>query len=336
MNISVIGAGSWGTALCVLLAEKGMPITLWARKDELRREILQTKENREYLPGVTIGSHIFVTSDLEEAVRDKDFLVLAVPSHAVRELCTGINPFLKQNATLINVAKGLEVESLKRLSQVMEDTLSPDCKIAVLSGPNHAEEVGQFIPTAAVVASPDEDTAKIVQDIFMASSFRVYTNTDVKGVELGGALKNVIAIAAGICEGLGFGDNTKATIITRGLAEITRLGVAMGAKSRTFSGLTGVGDLFVTCMSSHSRNRFVGLMLAQKKSLEEITSSMKMVAEGIKSTRAVHRLAQIYEVPMPISAEVHNILFRGVDPGAAASNLMKRERTIEIEDIAFD
>ena len=336
MNIAVIGAGSWGTALSVLLAQKGLPVTLWVRREEQRLDMAEKGENSAYLPGVPLASDIYLTGCLEEAVRGKDALVLAVPSHALKELCNRVNPFLQENTILVNVAKGLDETTLKRLSEIIRDNVRPDSKIAVLSGPNHAEEVGRFIPTATVVASEEEETAQKVQDIFMTPNLRVYTNTDIIGVELGGALKNVIAIAAGICESMGFGDNTMAAILTRGLAEITRLGAAMGARTKTFSGLTGFGDLFVTCTSSHSRNRYVGLMLGEKKTLEEITSSMNMVAEGIKSTGAVYRLAQKYNVSMPISTEVYNILFRNYAPADAVKNLMGREKTNEIEEIAFD
>ncbi len=336
MNISIIGAGSWGTALSLLLGQKGFPVTLWVRRNDLLQKILQKRENEDYLPGVFLPQNVSVTCNLADAAKRKDLLILAVPSHATEEICKNINPFINDNTILVNVAKGLEEKTLKRISQIIRDNISAGCKIAVLSGPNHAEEVGRFIPTASVVASLEEDTAKKVQDTFMSPYFRVYTNPDIIGVELGGALKNVIAIGAGLCEGLGYGDNTKAALLTRGLAEITRLGIAMGARSRTFSGLTGVGDLFVTCTSSHSRNRFVGLMLGKGKNLEEILSSMKMVAEGIKSTRAAYQLSLEYGVNMPVSTEVYNILFRGVNPREATRNLMRREKTIEIEDIAFD
>lgn len=336
MKISIIGAGSWGTALCVLLGHKGIPVTLWVRRGDLMQRILQTRENKEYLSGVFLPENVTLTSNLSDAVQGQDLLILAIPSHAIKKLCSMINPFVKNGTTIVNVAKGLEEKTYKRLSQVIDDNVASKCKIAVLSGPNHAEEVGRFIPTASVVASQEEDTAKKVQDIFMSPHFRVYTNPDITGVELGGALKNVIAIAAGLCVGLGYGDNTMAAIITRGLAEITRLGIAMGARSRTFSGLTGVGDLFVTCTSPYSRNRYVGLMLGKGKSLQEITSSMKMVAEGIKATQAAYQLSLKYKVNMPITTEVYNILFREVDPREATISLMKREKTVEIEDIAFD
>lgn len=336
MMISVIGAGSWGTALCVLLGQKGFPVTLWVRREDLLQKIAQTNENDEYLPGVLLPENVYFTNNLAEAVQNRDIIILAVPSHATEKICTAIDPFVKKNTTIVNVAKGLEEKTFRRLSQIIQDNISSDCQIAVLSGPNHAEEVGSCIPSATVVASCDENTARAVQDIFMSPYFRVYTNPDMIGVELGGALKNVIAIGAGLCEGLGYGDNTKSALVTRGLAEITRLGIAMGAKSKTFSGLSGVGDLFVTCTSPHSRNRYVGLMLGEGKSLQEILSSMKMVAEGINSTRAAYQLSMEYGINMPITTEVYNILFRGVDPREATRNLMKRGKTVEIEDIAFD
>jgi len=336
MKISIIGAGSWGTALCALLGHKGMPVTLWLRRNDLLQKIRQMRENKEYLPGVLLPENVVLTNNLADAVRGRELLVLAVPSHAVETVCGMISRHINDGAIIVNVAKGLEEKTFRRLSQVIGDKITNGCEIAVLSGPNHAEEVGRLIPTASVVASEKEEAAKIVQDLFMSNYFRVYTNPDITGVELGGALKNVIAIAAGLCVGLGYGDNTMAAIITRGLAEMTRLGVAMGARSRTFSGLTGVGDLFVTCTSSHSRNRYVGLMLGKGKNLQEITSSMKMVAEGIKATRAAHQLSLQYRVNMPITTEVYNILFQGIDPRVASKNLMGREKTVEMEDLAFD
>ncbi len=336
MMISVIGAGSWGTALCALLGQKGFPVTLWVRREDLLHKITQTSENGEYLPGVILPENVYLTNNLADAVQGKDMIILAVPSHATENICTAINPFVNRDTTIVNVAKGLEEKTFRRISQIIRDNISSDCKIAVLSGPNHAEEVGRCIPSATVVASLEEATAKTVQDIFMSPYFRVYTNPDMIGVELGGALKNVIAIGAGLCEGLGYGDNTKSALLTRGLAEIARLGIAMGARSKTFSGLTGVGDLFVTCTSPHSRNRYVGIMLGEGKSLQEILSSMKMVAEGIKSTRAAYQLSMEYGINMPITTEVYNILFRGVNPREATRNLMRREKTVEIEDIAFD
>jgi len=338
MNIGVIGAGSWGTALAKLLAEKGYNVTLWARREELREKMEQTHRNDDYLPGILLPPKIRYTNSLEYAVKKKDLIVLAVPSHFVEDIVIKIKNYLHYKTIIVNAAKGLLEGSLKRLSEVIKDNLGPDLPspIAVLSGPNHAEEVSRQIPTASVTASWDLKTAEKVQDVFMTPYFRVYTNSDLIGVELGGALKNVIALGAGICEGLNYGDNTKAALLTRGLVEITRLGVVMGAKRSTFSGLTGLGDLFVTCNSSHSRNRYVGIMLGKGYPLEEITASMKMVAEGIKTTRAAYELSHKYGVNMPITDEVYNILFCKRSPQKAAENLMGREKRYEIEETVFE
>ena len=338
MNIGVIGAGSWGTSLAILLAKKGNEVELWVRRKELLDKMRTQRENLDYLPGVTLPGLLKLTGNLSQAVKGKNVVVLSVPSHAVEETVKSIQHVIDDNKIIVNTAKGLAERSYKRLSQVILESvpkLEPG-NVAVLSGPNHAEEVSRFIPSATVVASTSQSTAESIQDLFMASNFRVYTNPDVIGVELGGALKNIIAIGAGVCEGLNFGDNTKAALLTRGLVEITRLGISLGAQSKTFSGLTGVGDLFVTCSSSHSRNRYVGLMLGKGKKLEEITASMKMVAEGIKTTKAAYALSKLNRVEMPITREMYGILFEGTKPLQAVENLMKREKTKEIEEVAFD
>ncbi len=337
MKIGIIGAGSWGTALAILLGNKGFKVDLWVRRAYLAEKIASTGENQEYLSGFALPKTVLPTADPEKAVRGKELVILAVPSHAVGETTAKIKDFLDNNCIIVNTAKGIAEKELKRLSQVIEYELSPEVKarIAVISGPNHAEEVVRGIPTATVVSSRDQQTAEKVQDIFMGANFRVYTNTDLTGVELGGAFKNIIAIGAGICEGIGFGDNTKAALLTRGLVEITRIGVAMGARSNTFSGLTGVGDLFVTCTSTHSRNRYVGLMLGKGNTVTDITSSMKMVAEGIKTAKAAKELSRIYEVEMPISNEVYDILFQGKTPLEGVKSLMRRDKTFEMEDVDF-
>ncbi|MDO9535778.1 MAG: NAD(P)H-dependent glycerol-3-phosphate dehydrogenase [Bacillota bacterium] len=339
MNIGVIGAGSWGTALALLLGQKGFKVTLWLRSKDLLEKIVQAKENSTYLPGVSLPSTVKATNNLEEAVRGKDLIVMAVPSHAVRKTVSLIKSYIKEDTIIVNAAKGLEEGSLKRLSEVIVEELSPNfpnIKVAVLSGPNHAEEVGRMIPTATVVASEEDIVAKKVQDIFMSPYFRVYTNSDIIGVELGGALKNIIAIGAGVCEGLNYGDNTKAALITRGLVEITRLGLALGARRGTFSGLTGVGDLFVTCTSSLSRNRYVGIMLGKNNALQDIISSMKMVAEGVKTTTAAYDLSRQCDVEMPITREVYRVLFEGMKPREAVADLMRRDKRHEIEEVAFE
>jgi len=339
MKIGVIGAGSWGTALALLLGQKGFEVTLWLRSKDLLDKIVQANENSTYLPGVSLPPTVKATIDLEEAVSGKDLIVMAVPSHTVRKTVSMMKSYLQEETIIVNAAKGLEEGSLKRLSEVINEELSPlfpHIKIAVLSGPNHAEEVGRLVPTATVVASVEDTVAKKVQDIFMSPYFRVYTNSDIIGVELGGALKNIIAIGAGVCEGLSYGDNTKAALITRGLVEITRLGLALGARRGTFSGLTGIGDLFVTCTSPHSRNRYVGIELGKNNALEDIISSMKMVAEGVKTTNAAYELSRKYGVEMPITREVYRILFEGMKPHEAVADLMRRDKRHEIEEVAFE
>ncbi len=338
MKIGVIGAGSWGTSLAILLANKGYYVELWVRRKNLLEKMQHEWENVDYLPGIKLPGQIRLTMDLQRAVQDKEIIVLAIPSHAVEETVNSFRSFFHQETIVVNTAKGFAQGSNKRLSQVIEECLPGHApgKVAVLSGPNHAEEVSRGLPTATVVAAAEQETAETIQDLFMTDQFRVYTNLDIIGVELGGALKNIIAIGAGVCDGLKFGDNTKAALLTRGLVEITRLGLSLGAQSKTFSGLTGVGDLFVTCTSSHSRNRYVGLLLGEGKTIEEITASMKMVAEGIKTTRAAFALAQARGVEMPITREMHGILFEGTQPWQAVENLMRREKTHEIEEVAFE
>jgi glycerol-3-phosphate dehydrogenase (NAD(P)+) len=335
MKIGVIGAGSWGTALTVLLSQKKLHISLWVRNAELLQEITRSRLNSDYLPDILIPANIKLTNKLEEAVRGKDLVVLAVPSHATGAIAQKIKNLIGKQTIVVNTAKGLAEGSLKRLSQVIAARLAPFGKIAVISGPNHAEEVSRLIPTASVVSAMEQAVAEEVQDLFMTPSFRVYTNPDLVGVELGGALKNIIAIGAGVCDGLEYGDNTKAALLTRGLVEITRLGVALGAQKGTFSGLTGLGDLFVTCTSPHSRNRYLGTMLAKNHSLEEITSSMKMVAEGIRATWIAYHLSRDCNVEMPITKEVYSLLFCGKNPREAVKDLMLRQKTHEIEEIAF-
>lgn len=338
MEIGVIGAGSWGTALAIQMAKKGFPVTLWVRRKAYLEKMLDAGENVDYLPGIPLPPQIKLTVDLENGVRGKSLIILSVPSHAVAEISRSIDPLITGIPIIVNTAKGLVEGPLQRLSQVICHNLPKNqfrCPIAVLSGPNHAEEVSRLIPTATVVAAEKKEVAEQVQDILMTPYFRVYTNPDIMGVELGGALKNIIAIGSGACEGMGYGDNTRAALLTRGLVEITRLGQAMGARSATFSGLTGIGDLFVTCNSVHSRNRYVGLMLGQGKKMEEITASMQMVAEGIKTAKAAYILSEQYGVSMPITVEVFSILFKGRKLQEAVQNLMQRAKTYEMEDMAF-
>jgi len=330
-KVAVVGAGSWGTALGVLLAEKGMNVSLWARREECVREINEQRSNSHYLPDIVIPENITATGDLEAAVKDKEMLVLAVPSQAVRQVLRQMAPVLGDQLAVINTAKGLEMETGLRLSQVMMEELPGPLKqrVAVLSGPSHAEEVSRHLPTAVVATALEKQVAEQVQDLFMAPSFRVYTHSDLTGVELGGALKNIIALCTGISDGLGYGDNTKAALMTRGLAEMARLGVAMGAELMTFAGLAGMGDLVVTCTSMYSRNRRAGIQLGQGKKMPQILKDMGMVVEGVKTTRVAYRLSRDKGVEMPITEEAHQVIYEEQNPREGVANLMLRDKTEE-------
>lgn len=328
LKVALLGAGSWGTALSLVLHANNHNVTLWEFRPEVAQKLDETRENSELLPGVVIPDEIEITSNLQKACCDKDILVISVPSHIVRSVGTRLKALDCSSAPIIvNVAKGIENITLLRMSQVLQETIPwlSNTKIVTLSGPSHAEEVSRQIPTAVVVAGKDLKTAKIIQGVFMNPVFRVYTNEDIIGVELGGALKNTIAIAAGICDGTGFGDNTKAALQPRGLAEIARLGTAMGADPITFAGLSGMGDLIVTCMSRHSRNRYVGEQIGKGRSLAEILKDMVMVAEGIETTRSAYELSKRYHVEMPITEQVYQILFENKNPKQALNELMIRE-----------
>ncbi|MBN1352920.1 NAD(P)H-dependent glycerol-3-phosphate dehydrogenase [candidate division KSB1 bacterium] len=328
MQISVLGAGSWGTALALVLYANGCEVTLWEFQKEAAEKLDHIRENLQFLPGIAIPRGIFITSDLEQAISNKSMLILAVPSHVVREVARQIHALrMKNKPIIVNVAKGIENESLLRMSQVIRESLPdiPEESLAVLSGPSHAEEVSRQIPTAIVAASVSVDTAKFVQSTFMNNYFRVYRSRDVIGVELGGALKNIIAIAAGICDGAGFGDNTKAALQPRGLVEMARLGVKMGADRMTFAGLSGMGDLIVTCMSKHSRNRFVGEQVGKGRKLADVLKDMVMVAEGVRTTKSAYELSRRYNVEMPITEQAYYILFEGKSPREAMYELMLRD-----------
>ncbi len=326
-NIGVIGAGSWGTALALLLYNNGNQITVWSA---LEKEIEMLKTNREHnaLPGVKLPEDMAITLDLAEAIEGKDLLVLAVASPYVRSTAAKMSAFVAEGQIIINVSKGIEESTLMTMSQIIEEEI-PQANAAVLSGPSHAEEVGRGIPTTIVVGSRDTEAAKYLQNIFMNEVFRVYISSDVQGIELGAALKNVVALAAGIADGLGYGDNTKAALITRGIAEIARLGVAMGCNAETFYGLTGIGDLIVTCASMHSRNRRAGILIGQGKSMEEAMEEVKMVVEGVYSAKAGKILADRYQVSMPIIQQVNEILFDGKAADVAVKELMMRDKKAE-------
>lgn len=333
-KIGIIGAGSWGVALAVLLANNGHELTIWSA---LEKEIFTLTEKRELpnLPGVRIPDEITVTADLKEAMEQKDVLVLAVASSYTRGTAQRMSCYLTNGQRIVNVAKGIEEKSLHTLSQVIEEEL-PAADVAVLSGPSHAEEVGKGIPTTCVVGAKTKKTAEYLQNIFMSPVFRVYTSPDILGIEIGAALKNVIALAAGIADGLGYGDNTKAALITRGIAEIARLGIKMGGKLQTFTGLSGIGDLIVTCASMHSRNRRAGILIGQGKSMEEAMEEVQMVVEGVYSAKAALALARQYEVEMPIIEQVNQVLFEGKAASEAVGELMLRDKTIEHSDIPWE
>lgn len=336
-RVSVIGAGSWGTAIAFVLAENGHDCLLWTRRAEQAAEINERHTNSSYLPGITLPANLNAISDLEAAVHHSDVIVIAVPTKAIRALCAEINQLANNSKLIIHVSKGIEPDTLKRISEVIEEEIPTEKRKAIvaLSGPSHAEEVVLRHPTTITAASFDQDAAEHVQDLFMNQYFRVYTNDDLVGVELGAALKNVIALAAGISDGIGYGDNAKAALITRGLAEITRLGMKMGANPLTFSGLTGLGDLIVTCTSVHSRNWKAGNLLGQGKSLDEVVSGMGMVIEGVRTTKAAHQLSERYDVSMPLTEALYSILFDNVPPKEAVDQLMNRMKKQEIEDIFF-
>lgn len=330
-KIAVIGAGSWGTTLANLLAKKGHPVTLWAYEPEVASAIEEHRENPQFLPGIALDSRLRATSDLAEAVPGADVVVVVSPSQHVRRVMGEAARYVPDRALIVSASKGIETTTLKTMAEVLSETLpGGERRTCFLSGPSFALEVAQEQPTAVTVAAEDEAVARRAQELFQTDYFRVYTTDDVRGVELGGALKNVIALAAGMVVGLGFGHNTMAALITRGLAEITRLGIALGARPLTFAGLAGMGDLILTCTGALSRNRRVGMLLAEGRSLDEILAEMKMVAEGVATTRAAYALAAREGVEMPILAEVHAVLFEGRHPRDAVVNLMMREPKAEL------
>lgn len=328
-KIGVIGAGSWGTALAWLLTNNGHEVTLWSHREEDARLLQKERENKSKLPGVIFQENLQVTGDLKSAVEDKEVLVLAVPSPAVRSTSQKMKSYIRKNQLIVNVAKGVEAESLLTMSQMIEQVI-PQANVAVLSGPSHAEEVGKGLPTTCVIGAKEKQTAEYLQEIFMSSVFRVYTSPDILGIELGAALKNVIALAAGVADGMGYGDNTKAALITRGIAEISRLGIAMGARAETFFGLSGIGDLIVTCASVHSRNRKAGYLMGKGYTMQEAMDEVKMVVEGVHSAKAALSLSEKYNVEMPIIMEVNKVLFENKKAADAVNELMLRMKKDEI------
>lgn len=327
-NVGVLGAGSWGTALSLLLHDNGHQVTIWSIDD---KEVAMLNEKREHelkLPGIKIPEDMVITGNMEEAIQGKDFLVLAVPSPFTRNTARNMKQYVADGQIIVDVAKGIEESTLMTLSRQIEQEI-PQADVAVLSGPSHAEEVGRRMPTTCVIGARTKKTAEYLQSMFISKVFRVYTSPDILGIELGGSLKNVIALAAGIADGLGYGDNTKAALITRGIAEIARLGVRMGGRIESFTGLTGIGDLIVTCASVHSRNRKAGYLIGQGKTMQEAMDEVKMVVEGVYSAKAAARLAEKYQVSMPIVNEVNKVLFEGKNPAEAVDDLMQRESRSE-------
>jgi glycerol-3-phosphate dehydrogenase (NAD(P)+) len=330
-KIGIIGAGAWGTALALLLADKGHDIALWMYEQDLAEETHRTRENRVYLPGFTLPANISVTASLDVVVRAKPFVLCVAPSHTVRAIATRMAPFLADDTVIVSASKGIEIDTLMPLSDVLRQTLPPKLhnRLCFLSGPSFAKEVAQKMPTAVALASHDPEACRRAQRLMSTPYFRVYTNPDVIGVELGGSVKNVIAIAAGVLEGLGFGYNTMAALLTRGLAEMARLGVAMGADPRTFSGLAGMGDLVLTCTGGLSRNRTLGLRIGKGEKLDDILNGAKTVAEGVRTAKAARELARKNRIEMPIVEEMYRVLYEGKDPRTATQDLMSRELKAE-------
>lgn len=330
----VIGSGSWGTALARVLSKNGHEVTLWSRREEESRMLREERENKSKLPGVKLPDDILCTTDLEQTVEGKDILVLATTSPSIRSMAKKMAPYVAAGQLIVDVSKGIEESTLMILTDVIAQEI-PQCRAAVLSGPSHAEEVGRDIPTTVVAGAKDRETAEYIQNLFMNKVFRVYTSPDMLGIELGGALKNVIALAAGAADGLGCGDNTKAALITRGIAEMSRLGVAMGGHIETFNGLTGIGDLIVTCASMHSRNRRAGILIGQGKTMQEAMDEVKMVVEGVNSAKAAKTLAEKYGIDMPIVQEVNQVLFEDKPAREALADLMLRDKKIEHPELPW-
>lgn len=328
-KVGVIGAGAWGIALAIVLRNNDNEVTIWSKVENEVNMLKNDRENSISLPGIKIQDDIKITSDIREAVEDMDIVVMAVASRFTRQTATMLKDIVRDGQIIVNVSKGIEDETFMTLTDVIKDEL-PNVEVAALSGPSHAEEVGKGIPTSVVAGAYTKETAERIQNIFMNNVFRVYTSPDVLGIELGGSLKNVIALAAGMADGLGCGDNTKAALITRGIAEISRLGLEMGADERTIGGLSGIGDLIVTCASMHSRNRRAGILIGQGKTMDEAMTEVKAVVEGVYSAKAAFNLAKKYNVSMPIVEQVNKVLFEGKDVQSAVMDLMGREKKSEI------
>ena len=330
MKISVIGSGTWGCALCSILANKGYDMTLWSYFKEESESLAKTRKAPN-LPNFLMPENVEYTSDLEKATKDMDVMVLVTPSAAIGKTADNMSKFVKDGAVVVCASKGFDTVTQKTLTETIKDKI-PQCTVAALSGPSHAEEVALQMPTTLVAACESKEVRDMLQELFMTDYLRIYTNEDILGVEIGGALKNIIALCAGISDGLGLGDNAKAALMTRGISEISRLGVAMGAKATTFAGLSGIGDLIVTCTSMHSRNRRAGILIGQGKTCDEAMKEVNMVVEGVYATKEAYKLAQKYNVEMPITEEVYGVLFEGKSAKETVQNLMSRSRKNEIDD----
>jgi len=329
-KITVLGDGGWGTTLAILLAKKGQDVTLWSAFKENIVSLAKKRVNQKFLPGITLPGSVHLTANLSSAVSSADLIILAIPSQFIHKILRRIKSLnIPKGTVFLSVIKGIEVTTLMRISEIIHQEIGKNIKLAVLSGPTIAAEVARNIPTAAVISSKDIRAARFLQQLFTTDRFRVYTNSDVIGTELGGSLKNIIAIACGISDGLNFGTNTKAALLSRGLVEMARLGVAMGARKETFSGITGLGDLVTTCVSPYSRNRFVGEQIGKGKKLKSILSKMDMVAEGVATTKSGYFLSKKYNIYMPITEQVYAILYKNKNPLKAVEDLMTRERKKE-------
>lgn len=334
-KISILGAGTWGCALAILLSGNGHEVTIYTKIEKEAKDLEGNRKSLKNLPGAVLSEDIKITLNLEEACKDKDIIVMAVASPYIREISKAASPYIKKGQIIVNVSKGIEYGTFYTLSDIINEEIA-QADIAVLSGPSHAEEVSRGIPTTIVVGATTKETAKFIQDVFMNDVFRVYTSPDIVGIELGGSIKNVIALAAGIVDGLNLGDNTKAALMTRGIAEITRLGIKMGAKMETFSGLSGIGDLFVTCTSKHSRNRNAGYLIGQGYSLEETIKKVNQVVEGVNCAKAALELSKKYDVEMPIVEKINEVLFEGKAPIDAVNDLLVRDKRKEYSTLDWD
>lgn len=335
MKITLCGGGSWGTAIARLLSNKGHELNFYIRNKEVIEDIRKNKENKKYLPGAKFEKEINLTNNLDSVLEDIDVFIIAVPTSSIREVLTSIKGKISKDVIIVNLSKGIEVESLDRISEISSEILK-DNPFVALSGPSHAEEVGKDIPTTLVASSENLKVAQTIQHEFSTPIFRIYTNPDLVGVEMGGALKNIIALAAGMNDGLAYGDNSKAALMTRGIYEMSKLGISLGANPHTFNGLSGIGDLIVTCTSMHSRNRRAGILIGEGKSMEEACNEVGQVVEGVKTVKSAYKLAKLKNIEMPITNALYKVLYEGYDPNKAVYELMTRENKDEIEQIFFE